>query len=281
MAVFSHKDLQISYELQGEGKDLLFLHGLAADRRQSKAALAGLEGYRVITVDMPGHGESIVTNRQLTSSHIGFDAYSGVAGALLHHLGVTSAVVGGISMGAGIAMNLALSTQGLVEAMVLVRPAWLDRPGRPHLGVLEEIAKWLSAYGSDEAGRLLNSHPQFISLSAENPNCAASVKGAISRPQAVETASILNKLVSDQPFKRIEDLRRLTMPALVVGSNADPLHPTLVAREIQGALANAEYFHAPPRYLVPSEHHRAVVEKISQFLGLALKAEATFRIRRQ
>ena len=221
---------------------------------------------------MPGHGETILSNSQLTPVHVGFDAYAAVTTALLKHLGVSTAVVGGISMGAGIAMNLALSSPSSVDALLLVRPAWLDQPGRPHLGILEEIAKWLRLYGAEEAGKLLNSHPQFISLSAENPNCAASVQGAISRPQAVETAELLTRLVEDQPFKRIEYLRRLNMPALVVGSNADPLHPTLIAREIQGALGNAEYFHAPPRYLLPSEHQRAVVEKISQFLDLALKA---------
>ncbi|CTQ53447.1 Lipase 3 precursor [Roseibium album] len=273
MAFFTHRDLQVSYDLQGKGQDLLFLHGLAADRHQAVATLDGLTGYRVITIDMPGHGDSALPTEPRASNHAGFDAYADVARGLLQHLGIDNAIVGGISMGAGIALNLALCEPALVRALVLVRPAWLDRPGRPHLSILEQIGDWLTSYGAEKTGLLLNSHDLFRSISAENPNCAASIKGAISRPQAVEAAAVLNDLVADQPFKRIEYLRRLTMPALVVGSNADPLHPSLIAREIQGALAQAEYFHAPPRYLVPSDHRKAVVEKISQFLGDAAGGE--------
>jgi pimeloyl-ACP methyl ester carboxylesterase len=271
MAFFTHKDLQVSYDLRGKGQDLLFLHGLAADRHQAEATLDELPGYRVISIDMPGHGDSRLPTQPLTTKHAGFEAYAGVARGLLRHLGTDAAIVGGISMGAGIALNLALSDPTLVRALVLVRPAWLDRPGRPHLSILEEIGDWLVSHGAEEANKRLDSHQQFKTISAENPNCAASIQGAITRSQAIESAAVLRKLVADQPFKRIEYLRRLTMPALVIGNNADPLHPSLIAREIQGALANAEYFHAPPRYLAASDHHKSVLDKISEFLGNALQ----------
>ena len=274
MAVFSHGDWQVSYGLRGRGPDFLFLHGLAADRRQAEAALDRLDGYRIVSVDMPGHGESRLSKQgQSTEKErsVGFDTYAAVAVALLNHLDIDKAIVGGISMGAGIALNLALAQPDRVRALVLVRPAWLDRPGRPHLSILEEIGDWLGQHGGEEADKRLRAHALYQSIEAENPKCAASIHGAITRPQAVEAATVLRQLVADRPFKRIEALRHLSMPALVVANNADPLHPSLIAREIQGALTQAEYFHAPPRYLAPSEHHQAVLERISEFLSHALQ----------
>ena len=47
---------------------------------------------------------------------------------MLNHLGLTRAVVGGISMGAGMALNAATRYPERVAGLVLARPAWLDRP---------------------------------------------------------------------------------------------------------------------------------------------------------
>ncbi|WP_420411050.1 alpha/beta fold hydrolase [Roseibium sp.] len=272
MAFFTHKNLQVSYDLHGEGKDILFLHGLAADKAQVKASLEGLNGYRIISLDMPGHGETRLSNSNFSVSEVGFNAYAEVAGALLQHLGIRRVVAGGISMGAGIALNLALSHPGLIRALLLVRPAWLDRPARPHLNILEEIGSWLDLLGLEDAEKHLETHPTFNSIKAENPNSASSIRNVLTRPQAVEAAGVLRALIADQPFQRIEKLGRLSMPALVIGNNADPLHPSRIAREIQGALGEAVYFHAPPRYLAPDEHRTAVVETITRFLSHALQA---------
>ena len=278
MPHFEHKGTEVHFDLQGEGRDLLFLHGLAADRRQSAQALADLPGHRLIVVDMPGHGDSELSPQRALKEQVGFAAYAGVAGALLAHLGVPGAVVGGISMGAGIAQHLALSKPELVGALLLVRPAWLDRPGRPHLGVIEEIGNWIAASGSEAAAQRLLGHPVYQTALAENPACAASIMGATKRPQAERAAGVLPAMVADRPFRRIDSLKKCHLPALVVGNNADPLHPAMIAREICGALAQAEYFHAPPKYLAPREHQTAVLNSIEQFLAACRSTEQAQRI---
>ena len=47
--------LHLRYGVEGAGPDVVFLHGLGADRHQAERALAGLRGYRVTTIDLPGH----------------------------------------------------------------------------------------------------------------------------------------------------------------------------------------------------------------------------------
>ncbi|MBT3700519.1 MAG: alpha/beta fold hydrolase [Alphaproteobacteria bacterium] len=270
MASFEHKGCVVHYDVQGEGPDLLFMHGLTADRRQSIDALDQLSGYRLITVDMPGHGDTKLPAEpgagNTLEDIVSFAAFGELAAALLDHLGVKKAIAGGISMGSGIALRLAADRPDLVSALLLVRPAWLDRPGRPHLGVIEDIGNWIAELGADGAAKRLLTHPLHVAASSDNPSCAASLEGATARPQAVEAAKVLPIMVADQPFARIGELQNLAIPALVIGNNADPLHPAMIAREISGALANSDYFHAPPKYLEPDAHKAAVSQRIAEFL---------------
>ncbi|MBT3786872.1 MAG: alpha/beta hydrolase [Alphaproteobacteria bacterium] len=276
MASFRYNESDVNYDVTGHGPDVLFMHGLTADRRQASAALDALEGYRLISVDMPGHGDSELSASRPLSEQVGFEVYTDIAAALLDHLGIEKVIAGGISMGSGIALALALMRPDLVQAMFLVRPAWLDQPGRPHLGVIEDIGNWIAQSGPDVAREKLRSHPVYMSAEIDNPSCASSLVGAMERPQAEAAAMVLPTLVADRPVSRLGVLQTIAVPALVVGNNADPLHPAMIAREICGALANATYFHAPPKYLEPEAHKSAVTQNIKQFLEVhRLSADAS------
>jgi pimeloyl-ACP methyl ester carboxylesterase len=270
VATFEHNGSDIHYDVNGEGPDLLFMHGLTADRGQSVQAMDGLSGYRLITVDMPGHGDSELPEGQDWENLVSFSAFSDLAAALLDHLGITKVIAGGISMGSGIALRLALDHPGLVSGLLLVRPAWLDRPGRPHLSVIEDIGNWICEFGTEEAGKRLLTHPVHVAASVDNPSCATSLQGALTRPQAVAAAKVLPMMVADQPVLRLSALQNLNVPTLVIGNNADPLHPAMIAREISGALPGGTYFHAPPKYLEPEAHMAAVTQSIKEFLETRL-----------
>jgi pimeloyl-ACP methyl ester carboxylesterase len=271
VASFEHRGCDVHYDVRGEGPDLLFMHGLTSDRRQSAEALEKLGGYRLITVDMPGHGETKLPAELSAGTTlediVSFVAFADLAAALLDHLGVKKAIAGGISMGSGIALRLAADRPDLITALLLVRPAWLDRPGRPHLGVIEDIGNWIDEFGAEGAAKRLLTHPVHMAAMSDNPSCATSLEGATARPQAVEAAMVLPIMVADQPFARMGELQNLAVPALVVGNNADPLHPAMIAREISGALADAIYFHAPPKNLEPDAHKAAVSQRITEFLA--------------
>ena len=103
-----------------------------------------------------------------------------------------------------------------VSALLLVRPAWLDQPGRPHLNIIEDIGQAIMDNGAEGGEARLLDHPFYAAAKTENPDCAASVKGAIHRPQAVEAAGVLSALVADQPFAQMSQLGKCTVPALVV-----------------------------------------------------------------
>ena len=110
----------ITYEVLGEGEPLLFMHGLGADRRQTTSAFADLPGVQVIAPDFRAHGDSIYSNEGL----LGFDQFADDVIAILDELGLEKVHVGGLSMGSGGSLNLAVRYPERVRKLILLRPSW-------------------------------------------------------------------------------------------------------------------------------------------------------------
>lgn len=266
MAFIEFNDCPLHFEVKGRGPDLLFLHGLGADLRQSNDFLKKLNGYRIITIDMPGHGQSSLSSNLPLSDQVSFQIYAQAARLVLSFLEISSVIVGGISMGAAIAIQLALSNIVRVKALLIVRPAWLDHPARPQLAIIEKIGGWLESSGQNLAEKWLKNDQTYISIMNENPNCAASILGAIHRPQAVTAAGVFEVMVADQPIEKMSDLQKCEVPALVIGNDFDPLHPKAISQEIAIQLPESIYFHAPPKYLSPLGHIKATTSAVKTFL---------------
>lgn len=263
MPSFNFMGQSLTYEVRGEGQDLLFLHGLGADRRQALSATKDLQGCRVITLDMPGHGDSVCTDGRLFS----FARFTEAAIALLDELSVASAIWGGISMGSGISLQAAQRWPSRVGGLLLVRPAWLDKPGLPQLAIIARLGQLICEGGLEAAKAELQRDPMVVGLLQGNPHCAASIAGVLTRPQAQEAAAVLPALVADQPFETMASLSKVKTRALVFANEGDPLHPIPVAETLTAALPNCCYLELPARYLQPDEHQRALTAAIQTFLA--------------
>lgn len=277
---YTASDVRLSYDVRGTGPDLLFMHGLAADRKQADRCLDGLRGFRVITIDMPGHGDSPLSDRRTLHEQVGFRAYARVAGDLLAHLGVTTAYVGGISMGAAVALTLAFAPEagraGLVSGLLLVRPAWINAPGRPHLDLLSDIGGWIADGGAPVAHQRLVADRRFADMHGCVPACANGLVDTILRPHVAAAPAVLAAMVDDRPYESRSDLETCPTPALVISGDHDPLHPRWVADNLEAALPNATAQIVPPRYLEPERHERAVTDAIQSFLDRCVEAGTNY-----
>jgi pimeloyl-ACP methyl ester carboxylesterase len=252
----------VAVELSGEGRPLMLLHGLGADRGQVRAALPPPRGFQCIYPDLPGHGE---TPLQAGARDAGFEPCAAVVRALLDRLGIERAVVGGISMGAAIALRLAIDAPDRTAGLILIRPSWLDGPARPHLGIVERIGHWQEQVPQQAAAQL-EADAEYTELRHTNPGAAQSVRGLLTRPQAREAATMLGDMVADRPFHRLDMLTRITCKSLVITNDGDPLHPFNIAAAIAGALPRAELRIIPSRYFLPAEHVAALRSEVAQFL---------------
>jgi pimeloyl-ACP methyl ester carboxylesterase len=119
--------LHVHYRDQGDPKaahTLVLVHGFAASLQAWEPWVARLTPqYRVISLDLPGHG--------LTRAPAGYrasaDANVAVIDELTRRLGATRFVLGGNSMGGGIAWNYALQHPERLDGLILV-----DAGGWPH-----------------------------------------------------------------------------------------------------------------------------------------------------
>jgi len=107
----------ISYHDSGTGNTILFLHSFGHNKNLWYPQLTRfLElGYRVIAPDMPGHGESSFDPANHTVDSI---AESSIQ--LLGKLGVTKAVVVGISIGGYILLKMMARRPDLFSGMVMI-----------------------------------------------------------------------------------------------------------------------------------------------------------------
>jgi pyruvate dehydrogenase E2 component (dihydrolipoamide acetyltransferase) len=107
--------------LGGVGEDVLLIHGLASDRLSWAAnAPALMRGFRVHSLDLPGHGE--------TQGGVGDGSIallSDVVRATLARNGIIKTHIVGHSLGGAIALAMAAGDPAIVRSLALIAPVGL------------------------------------------------------------------------------------------------------------------------------------------------------------
>jgi len=160
MATLNRDGVNIYYEDHGSGPPVLLSHGYSATSRMWAGQVEAFKDrYRVITWDMRGHGQS--------DSPADTGAYSEAAtcddmAAILSHLGIESAVIGGLSLGGYMSLAFHLAHPKMTRALMLfdtgpgyknpvAREGW-NETARKRAEVFE--AKGLDALGSGAEVRI-------------------------------------------------------------------------------------------------------------------------------
>lgn len=109
--------LKMYYEIHGEGRPLLLLHGsfMTIDLNWNALLPELAKTRQVIAVEMQGHGHTADIDRAISYQGLADDA-----AGLLKHLKIDSADVLGYSLGGTVAFALAIRHPQLVRKMVLI-----------------------------------------------------------------------------------------------------------------------------------------------------------------
>ena len=138
MPFFHHDGFHFHFLDEGHGLPFFFQHGLGADTRQPFSLFRPPAGFRLICLDTRAHGK---THPAAQPDSLGFNIFADDLRALLDHLGFEQAIIGGLSMGAGIALNFALRHPNRLLGLVLSRPAWLDNASSVESRILVQRAR--------------------------------------------------------------------------------------------------------------------------------------------
>jgi pimeloyl-ACP methyl ester carboxylesterase len=108
-------DLQMYYEIHGEGQPLVLLHGaFSAIGTSFEQLLPGLaEGRHVVAFELQGHGRTADIDRPLT-----LEALADDVGAAIDQLGLGRADIFGYSTGAAVALHVVLRHPEVVRIPV-------------------------------------------------------------------------------------------------------------------------------------------------------------------
>jgi pimeloyl-ACP methyl ester carboxylesterase len=225
---------RLSYTVYGHGaRPCVLIHGLLISQRMHDPLARELaaRGHRVITVDLLGHGAS---DRPADMSHYSMSLYADQVVALLDHLELDCAVVGGTSLGANVTLEVAARAPRRVQAMVIEMPVldnallaaaalflplalalnFAESPVRAVAALTRRIPRGLVPFWVDVGLDVIRQDPA---------------------PSAAVIQGILFGRVAPQHAERVT----FGMPALIIGHSRDPIHPfsdaDMLARELPDA----------------------------------------------
>ena len=204
---------KIAYDSAGSGPLIVAVPGMG-DLRQSYRFLAPRlveAGYRVVTMDVRGHGESSAGWPDYTVAGVGQDIL-----ALARALEAGPAILIGNSMAAGAAVWAAVEEPGLVQAMVLLGPAVRGEvSGAFHLLISALFARpWGPAAWIAYFKRLFPTHKP-----ADFAAYTAALRENLSAPgrmEALQKMLVASKQVSETRLSRVR------APVLVLMGTKDP-----------------------------------------------------------
>jgi pimeloyl-ACP methyl ester carboxylesterase len=139
---FQLRNSFIEYDDSGSGKPVVFLHGWGSSRKAWNVPAVMKQKYRVITVDLPGHGDSPFPGV------LKFDDYVEAVSGLIESLRLDSPIVTGHAMGGHIAVKYCATTQKPISALVLVSGAGIKSFSTTRVAkiVLAKIGRKVAAF---------------------------------------------------------------------------------------------------------------------------------------
>lgn len=261
--------LRLHLDSGGSGAPVVFQHGLGGDRRQTADVFPDDAGTR-LTLECRGHGLSEAGD----PSQFSIATFADDLAATIEALGVGPVVMGGISMGAAIAVRLAIRRPDLVRALMVVRPAWVTAAAPDSMQPNAEVGELLARLPPAEAHATFLGSATGRRLSVESPDNLASLAGFFGRSDPVLTAALLKRISADGPGVTNDEVRGVVVPTLVVGCGRDAVHPWAYACSVAALIREAQLVEVTPKSDDRARYRQGVREAIGGFLRRTASAPA-------
>jgi len=245
--------ISLSYGDRGHGPAVVLLHGfpLSRDMWHPQEEALAQAGFRLITPDLRGFGESEVPEGPYSMSLFSDDVV-----ALLDHLEIDRAVIGGMSMGGYILLNLLERYPERVVAACFIttrsssdsetakagRLALLERMKKEGTGSMAELST-----ATLLAGETLRRNPELVNT-VYRWMTSVDLRG-------IEGA--LHALLERKDYSA--QLKNFDLPSLVIGADQDSAVPPEDLQILSEGLPNNELC------IVPQAGHMANLEQPEAF----------------
>jgi pimeloyl-ACP methyl ester carboxylesterase len=243
------RDIELYYEVSGEGQPLVFIHGLGSSARDWQFQVPVFcNRYQVITFDLRGHGKS-----SKPAGPYSIPLFADDTAALMKHLGLGPAHVVGISLGGMVALQLALSAPAQIASLTVVNagPEFIVRTFGQRLQIWQRQAI-VRLLGMQKMGEVL-SQRLFPKPEQEELRAMFVERWAENDPRAYRDAmmAIVGWSVTDQ-------LESIRCPTLVMSAEQD-YTPVSMKEAYVVRMPHAELV------VIPDSRHATPVERPDEF----------------
>ena len=248
---------------------MLLLHGAGASTHSFRRLMPLLTAeYRVLAVDLPGHGFTVSGAR----SRAALDCIAEDLRALLRHIGVRPEVIIGHSAGAAVATRMALDMQTPPQALVAINGAF---------EMFDGLAGWLFPM----MAKMLSLNPltgAIFSLTAGSEARVRKLLQSTGSEIDAEGIRLYHALISDRSHvegtlsmmaqwrleRLLRDLPKVPCPTLLISGDKDGAVPPSVSEAAAARIPNATHItHANRGHLLHEEDPETVARQILKFLS--------------
>jgi pimeloyl-ACP methyl ester carboxylesterase len=218
MGTFRFRGHRIHYDEHGEGdRVLILIHGLLMNGQMYDALApeVAARGFRVVTVDLLGHGRSARPDDVRAHS---MTIYADLVAELVEHLEADRPVVGGTSLGANVTLELAHRRPGSTRALLIEMPVLehaLTAVGLIFLPVMLGL----------QLGAPVLRGLAAVARRIPRSNYLVDIGLDWIRQDPEPSLAVLRGLMFGEIGPTRTQRREIGHPALVIGHHNDPLHP--------------------------------------------------------
>jgi pimeloyl-ACP methyl ester carboxylesterase len=263
MPFLAHDGVKFHYREAGAGLPFFFQHGLGADVTQPFGLFKPPPGIRLLAFDARAHGQTQPVD---PVGKIGLSTSADDLLSLMDCLQIPQAIVGGISMGAAIALNFVLRYPERVVGLVLSRPAWLDAPNPWNVKIFSLISQLLRDHGRVTGKQRFLQTDEYREALSRWPDVAASLAGQFDNPLAEESAFKFERIITDCPNHDRREWAKIAVPTLVLANYRDPIHPYEYGEVLAQLIPRAELREITSKSVSVERHGVEVQRNLDEFL---------------
>jgi non-heme chloroperoxidase len=254
--------VKIYYKDWGSGQPIVFSHGwpLSADDWDAQMMFFGQHGYRVIAHDRRGHGRSTQTDTGNDMDH-----YAADLAALTGHLGLTNAIHVGHSTGGGEVVHYVARYQERVAKAAIISavpPVMVKKDSNPEGTPLADFEPYRQQTAFNRAQFYLDV-PSGPFYGFNRPG-VKTIPGLVQNwwrqgmMGGVKAQTDCVKAFSETDFT--EDLKKITVPVLVMHSKDDQVVPYADSGPKSAALLKNGTLKTYENYPhgMPTTHHEVI-----------------------
>jgi pimeloyl-ACP methyl ester carboxylesterase len=219
----------------GAGLPVIFQHGLCGDAQQTEEVFPDDPRFRRITLECRGHGASEAG----ATTAFSIATFADDVAALIETQGPTPLVVGGISMGAAIALRLAVRRKDIVRGLIVARPAWRTQAAPDNMTPAAEVGRLIATLPVQAAKERFLASDTARQLADAAPDNPATLEGFFARDPHATTAALLQAISADGPGVSDAEVRAIRVPTMIIAHGRDALHPLALAKSIASLITNS------------------------------------------